>query len=339
MVDDLEKIREEGLRQIEVGETAADLEDIRVQYLGRKGKITVILREIGKLSAEERPIVGKRANEIKKELEAVLAEKISSASHREREDRIASRSIDVTLPGRCPTRGHMHPISIVMDELVDLFVSMGYDVASGPEVETDYYNFESLNIPKDHPARDQQDTFYITEETLLRTHTSPVQTRYMEIHKPPFKMIAPGKVYRRDDDLTHSPMFFQLEGLVVGKDISFSHLKGTLEAAIHRIFPEKTAVRFRPDFFPFTEPSADVSIQCIGCGGSGCRICSGSGWLEILGAGSVDPAVFQSVGYDPEEVTGFAFGMGIERIAMLKYGIDDIRLFYQNDMRFLSQFG
>jgi len=318
--------------------SAADVDtvnDLSTQYLGRKGRITRYLRNISSLPVEERPQAGKRANEIKRSLEGEFKDtltRLASVSER------ATDRIDVSLPGRVPEKGSLHPITQITNRICSIFSQMGFDVVEGPEVETDYYNFEALNIPKNHPARDMQDTFYVSDNVVLRTHTSPTQPRVMEKQPPPVRIIAPGKVYRCDSDLTHTPMFHQVEGLLVDRHVSFADLKGTLTAFIHRMFDDQTTLRFRPSFFPFTEPSAEVDIRCVICRGKGCRVCSQTGWLEILGSGMVHPAVFENIGYDTSRYTGFAFGMGVERIAMLKYGIDDIRRYFDNDYRFLSQF-
>ena len=312
--------------------SAADLERVRVAYLGRQGRLTLLLRSLGALPAEERPLVGAAANEAKRALEALLDERL-------RRDARARARLDLTLPGRRPPRGGLHPLTLVADEIIAIFAGLGFSVAEGPEIETDYYNFEALNIPRDHPARDMQDTLYLSGETLLRTHTSPVQVRTMQARRPPVRIIVPGKVYRRDvADMSHSPMFHQVEGLAVDRSITMGDLKGTLELFAREMFGPQSRIRFRPSFFPFTEPSAEVDVLCFLCRGAGCRLCKQGGWLEILGSGMVHPRVLCNVGYDPEEVTGWAFGMGIERIAMLKYGIDDLRLFFDNDLRFLRQF-
>ena len=313
------------------------LEQVRVRFLGRKGLITQALRSLGSLPAEARPQFGQEANRLKKLLETDLEEALDRLKKTALQAEAAS-SLDVTLPGRRPDLGRLHPITQIAREICDIFIRMGFEVVEGPEVETDYYNFEALNIPKDHPARDMQDTFYVSDNIVLRTHTSPIQVRVMERQQPPVRIIAPGKTFRRDSDLTHTPMFHQVEGLLVDKDISFADLKGVLTLFVHEMFGPEVSLRFRPSFFPFTEPSAEVDIQCVICRGNGCRVCSQTGWLEILGSGMVDPAVFGFVNYDPEVYTGFAFGMGIERIAMLKFGIDDLRLFFDNDLRFLRQF-
>lgn len=337
MKNRLINIKEEALNVLSSVTDEKELNDLRVKYLGKKGVITLSLKKVGSLSSEERPEFGRQVNEVKKILEEGIKAKKDElkkkASLDEKKD-----FFDPTLPGERPARGTLHPITQVMDEVISIFTFMGFEVAEGPEIESDYYNFEALNIPKDHPARDMQDTFYITDDIVLRTHTSPVQIRTMEKESPPVRIIAPGKVYRCDSDISHTPMFHQVEGLFVDEGVSFAHLKGILKIFVHEVFGRDTALRFRPSFFPFTEPSAEVDVQCVICKGKGCRLCSNSGWLEILGAGMVDPEVFKSVNYDSEKWTGFAFGMGIERIAMLKYGIDDIRLFFENDLRFLKQF-
>lgn len=332
--EELKKIRGEALEAIEAAKDLASLEEVRVRFLGRKGRLPLMLRSIRNLSLEERPVAGQMGNSIREELEEALRRRQLDLQ-RERSEK---PGLDVTLPGRPVPRGTIHVVTQTLEEIVSIFVSMGYEVVSGPEVELDYYNFEALNIPKDHPARDMQDTFYISDQVVLRTHTSPVQVRTMEKGPPPVQIVCPGKVYRHDSDPTHSPMFHQVEGLVVDRGVTFADLKGTLRAFVERIFGPSTPLRFRPSFFPFTEPSAEVDIQCVICKGSGCGLCGQSGWLEILGSGMVDPAVFGFVDYDPEEYSGFAFGLGVERIAMLRHGIDDIRLFYENDLRFLRQF-
>ncbi len=334
----MEDLKQKFLDELKSVKNLADLSNLKVKYLGRKGIITSDLKSISSLSSEERPLYGKKINDIKQFIEAEIDARESNFKKEELRKQLLSDSLDITLSGKFVPFGREHPINKTLTKITDIFVKMGFSVEEGPEVELDYYNFEALNIPKDHPARDMQDTFYISDDIVLRTHTSPVQVRIMEKRKPPLRFIAPGKVYRCDADITHTPMFHQVEGLMVDKGITFSNLKGVLEAFLHRMFGADTPVRFRPSFFPFTEPSAEVDIGCILCNGAGCRVCKGSGWLEILGAGMVNPRVFENVGYDPEEYSGFAFGMGIERIAMLKYSIDDIRLFFENDIRFLRQF-
>jgi phenylalanyl-tRNA synthetase alpha chain len=318
--------------------SSGELESLRVKYLGRSGALTQILKSLGTLPAEERPAVGAAANEAKRELEALLEARVAQTLAGERRRRRARERPDLTLPGRRPPQGSLHPLTQVRDEIVAVFMGLGFSVAEGPQIETDFYNFEALNIPRDHPARDMQDTFYLSPETLLRTHTSPVQIRAMRAQRPPVRIIVPGVVYRRDADITHSPMFHQVEGLAVDTNVTMADLKGTLELFARELFGARSKIRFRPSFFPFTEPSAEVDVLCFLCGGDGCRVCRQSGWLEILGSGMVHPNVLRNVGYAPEAVTGWAFGMGIERIAMLKYGIDDIRLFFENDLRFLNQF-
>jgi len=335
----------QSLKQMAVAELSKvtqmeELNDLRVKYLGKKGSLTSALKGMGALSAEERPRIGQVVNDIRAELDQIITTKSDGFKQAELARKLASEKIDVTLPGRKVNVGHKHPLTVTLERIKDIFMRMGFTTAEGPEVEQDYFNFEALNLPKDHPARDMQDSFYITEEFLMRTHTSPMQARTMQASTPnePIRIIVPGKVYRRDYDATHSPMFHQVEGLAVGKEISFADLKGTLELFIHEIFGADVGVRFRPSYFPFTEPSAEIDISCVMCGGEGCRVCSGTGWLEIMGAGMVHPRVLEMSNYDPNQVTGFAFGMGVERIAMLLYGIDDLRLFYENDLRFLRQF-
>lgn len=331
-------VKEAALKACRRAQTSTELEAIRVKYLGKKGEVTQLLRGMGKVPPEERPRLGKLVNEARDKLERALQEAGGKLAALEEQRRLEGEGVDITLPGRRPPLGHKHPLTLVLDEIKHVFRGMGFDVVQGPEVETDYYNFEALNVPKYHPARDMQDTFYITDDILLRTQTSPVQVRVMEKRKSPIRIIAPGKVYRCDADVTHSPMFHQVEGLAVDKHITFGDLKGVLKVFAEELFGKDTGVRFRPSYFPFTEPSAEIDISCVMCHGKGCRVCSHSGWLEILGAGMVHPRVLEMVGYDSEEVGGFAFGMGVERIAMLKYGVDDIRLFFENDARFLAQF-
>lgn len=334
----LQELASEARRRIEAATGPADLESARVEYLGRKGILTRRLREIGSLPPDERRVMGQALNAIREELEALVQRRRSQIEAEELERRLGSERIDVTLPGRRPPLGGVHPIYRVLHDIVEVFVGMGFEVVEGPEVELDYYNFQALNIPKDHPARDMQDTFYLADEVVLRTHTSPMQIRTMLSRRPPVRVVVPGKVYRRDADVTHSPVFHQVEGLLVDHNVRMSDLKGVLTEFARAMYGPNRAVRFRPSYFPFTEPSAEMDVQCGVCRGAGCRSCKGSGWLEILGAGMVHPQVFRNVGYDPETYTGFAFGLGVERIAMLRYGIDDIRLFYENDLRFLKQF-
>jgi phenylalanyl-tRNA synthetase alpha chain len=329
------QLEEKALRELKtIGDEAA-LERFRVAYLGKKGLLTSWMKRLGELSPEERPEAGKLANQVKDRLSRKFQEVQRGLAEGARSK---VSSLDVTLPGRQTPRGSLHPITQVMQEICGIFVRMGYKVVKGPNVELDYYNFEALNIPKDHPARDMQDTFYVSDNVVLRTHTSPMQVRTMESQPPPVSVIAPGKVYRRDSDVSHTPMFHQVEGLLVDRGVTLGDLKGTLTGFVHQMFGSETSLRFRPSFFPFTEPSAEVDIRCVLCKGKGCRTCSNTGWLEILGSGMVDPEVYRFVHYDPEIYSGFAFGMGVERIAMLKYGIDDIQLFFRNDVRFLRQF-
>jgi len=334
MKEKLLELKTKALEDLKKINDVSGLEEFRIRYLGKKGLLSALMKNIGKLPPEDVPQVGKIANEVREEITKQYEDLKKKLQQKEKKERF----IDVTLPGRSPERGHIHPITTVIKEVCDIFSKMGFRVVTGPEVELDYYNFEALNIPKDHPARDMQDTFYITENLLLRTHTSPIQVRVMEVQKPPVAIICPGKVYRRDSDVSHTPMFHQVEGLLVDRSVTFGDLKGVLTLFVHKMFGKDTKLRFRPSFFPFTEPSAEVDIQCVICKGKGCRTCGFTGWLEILGSGMVDPEVYRFVGYDQEKYTGFAFGMGIERIAMLKYGIEDIQMFYKNEMRFLGQF-
>ena len=341
MKEKLESLREEALVVLNDVQDATMLQELKVRYLGKKGALTEILRSMGSLSAEERPVIGQVVNEVRGAIEAIIEEKQAQFIAEETNRRLAEETIDVTLPGRELPTGAIHPLNKIAQEIEDVFVGLGYTIEEGPEVETDYFNFEALNLPKDHPARDMQDTFYITEDILMRTHTSPVQARTMKAKRgqAPVRILCPGKVYRRDDDdATHSYQFNQVEGLVIGKDISMSNLKSTLLQFAQKMFGEQTQIRLRPSFFPFTEPSAEVDVTCAKCGGSGCRMCKHTGWIEILGCGMVHRKVLEMGGYNPDEVSGFAFGMGIDRIALLKYGIDDIRHFYTNDVRFISQF-
>lgn len=340
MEQELQRIKEVALAAIKSANDAQALQDVRVKYLGKKGEVTALLKGLGKLSLEERPKMGALVNEVRQALEAELDALKASMEAAALNARLEEEKIDITLPGRAPKTGHIHPLTTVNEMIEEFFMKMGYTVEEGPEVEQDYYNFECLNLPKDHPARDMQDSFYITENFLLRTHTSPVQARTMQRHEPnsPIRMIAPGKVYRWDYDATHSPVFHQVEGLIIDEHITFADLKGTIETFLRHMFGDDTKVRFRTSFFPFTEPSAEVDISCVMCGGEGCRVCSHTGWLEILGCGMVHPKVLEINGYDPTKVKGFAFGMGVERIAMLLYGIGDLRLFFEDDVRFLEQF-
>ena len=337
MKEKLQLIKAEAMAAIASPE--ANLEDIRIKYLGKKGELTSILRGMGTLSAEERPIVGQLANEVRAEIEGAIKARSTELAAKELENKLVAEKVDVTVPGKAPAMGHIHPLTATQRELENIFIGMGFSIIEGPEVEYDYYNFEALNIPKDHPARDTQDTFYITDNILLRSQTSPVQVRAMEKQQPPIRVVSPGRVYRSDAvDATHSPLFHQFEGLVVDKGITMGDLKGALETFAKALFGEETKLRFRPHHFPFTEPSAEVDVSCFVCGGKGCRLCKGEGWIEILGAGMVHPFVLSNCGIDPEVYSGFAFGVGIERVAMARYGIDDMRHLYENDMRFLEQF-
>jgi len=340
MREELLKIREQGRLELDSAQSLEELNELRIKYLGKKGLLTQVVRGMGSLDPAQRPIIGQLANEVRDSLEQCLTVKSGELQQQALLKKLEAEVIDVTLPGKPFVSGNKHPLTLILEEIKAIFTGMGFAVAEGPEIELDYYNFEALNIPKDHPARDMQDSFYITDEILLRTHTSPVQARVMQAMTPelPVKIIAPGKVFRRDDDATHSPMFHQVEGLLVDKKITFADLKGTLLTFARQMFGAERQIRLRPSYFPFTEPSAEVDISCFKCGGRGCNLCKDTGWIEILGSGMVHPRVLQMSGYDPEEVTGFAFGMGVERIAMLKYGIDDLRLLFENDVRFLSQF-
>jgi len=339
MQEMLKQIKEKTLENIQKASDLKALEDIRVNVLGKKGELTKVLRGMKDLTKEERPVVGKLANEVRETIEKLLENAKADLSKKARELQLKKEVIDVTMPARRNTLGHRHPMNVVLDDIKDIFIGMGYSIVEGPEVETDYYNFKALNIPENHPARDEQDTFYINKDFVLRTSTSPVQVRTMEKTKPPIRVISPGRVYRSDEvDATHSPVFNQIEGLVVDKNITMSDLKGALEVFIKELYGEDVKVKFRPHYFPFTEPSAEVDVSCVMCGGKGCRVCKGSGWIEILGCGMVHPKVLEMSGIDPKEYSGFAFGMGLERITMLRYGIEDLRLFYENDIRFLQQF-
>lgn len=341
MKEKLEALKVEALAKLQEVMDPQVLNDLRVKYLGKKGELTEVLRGMGGLSAEERPVIGQVANQVRSAIEEIIGAKQETFQQQETQQRLQAEKVDVTLPGRRMHQGGIHPLSRVVQEIEDIFIGMGYRVAEGPEVETDYYNFEALNLPKNHPARDMQDSFYLTDDLLMRTQTSPVQIRTMQAMEGevPVKIICPGKVFRRDDDdATHSFQFHQIEGLVIGSNIRMSDLKGTLQQFVQEMFGPNTGIRLRPSFFPFTEPSVEVDVSCFKCGGNGCRLCKQSGWLEILGAGMVHPNVLKMGGYDPAKYSGFAFGMGVERIAMLKYGIDDIRHFYNNDMSFVKQF-
>lgn len=339
MKKELEKLKEEFDFDLMNSNSQKDIENVRVKYLGKKGALTGILKQMGTLSADERPVIGKISNEIRNYISKSIEEKTAKLKFAETQNRLQSEKIDVTLPGKRIRLGHKHPMSIILDEVKDIFIGMGFNVVEGPEVESDYYNFEALNLSKNHPARDTQDTFYIDENTLLRTQTSSVQIRTMEKQKPPIRIISPGRVYRSDEvDATHSPIFNQIEGLVVDKGISFSDLKWTLETFIKKLYGNNTALRFRPHHFPYTEPSAEMDVECFSCHGKGCALCKGEGFIEILGCGMVHPKVLENCGIDSEEYSGFAFGVGLERMAMRRYKIHDLRLFYENDFRFLKQF-
>ena len=337
MKDLLEQIRQSAMEQL--SRVDADLSEIRVKYLGKKGELTAVLRSMGSLSPEERPAFGQRANEVRAQIEAEIERRQTEMKSAMRDRALRAEKLDVTVPGEDVPFGHIHPLSRVQHEIEDIFIGMGYSIAEGPEVELDYYNFQALNIPPEHPARDTQDTFYITDNVLLRSQTSPVQVHVMEKERPPIRILSPGRVYRSDAvDATHSPLFHKIEGIVVDRGVTMGDLKGTLAMFARRMFGSDTKIRFRPHHFPFTEPSAEVDVSCFACGGKGCRFCKGEGWIEILGAGMVHPNVLSGCSIDPEEYSGFAFGLGVERVALLKYHIDDMRLLYENDVRFLGQF-
>lgn len=339
MREKLEAIKEIALKELREAKSKAELDNIRVKYLGKKGELTQILRGMGSLSAEERPIIGKIANEVREALESFIEDASNNIKNIEKELKLKKEVIDISMPGKKQLLGKRHPLSLTIESIQDIFLSMGFSIVEGPEVELDYYNFEALNIPKNHPARGEQDTFYINDNVVLRTQTSPLQIRTMEKQKPPIKVVAPGKVYRSDAvDASHSPIFYQMEGLVVDKGITFADLKETLDLFAKRMFGEKAITKFRPHHFPFTEPSAEMDATCFLCQGEGCKLCKGSGWIEILGCGMVHPQVLRNCGIDPEVYSGFAFGFGIDRMVMLRYGIDDIRLLYESDVRFLNQF-
>ncbi|MDO4534979.1 MAG: phenylalanine--tRNA ligase subunit alpha [Clostridium perfringens] len=339
MQEQLKNIENVALEELRLAKDSLAIENIRVKYLGKKGELTTILRSMGGLSKEERPIMGKLVNEVKGTLEAKLEEVLNEIKVKEKNEKLANEVIDISIPGTKNLIGKRHPLELTLDSMKEIFVSMGFTIEEGPEVEKDYYNFEALNIPKNHPARSEQDTFYINDNIVLRTQTSPVQARVMEKQEPPIKMISPGKVFRSDAvDATHSPIFYQMEGLVIDKGITFADLKGTLELFAKKMFGDKVKTKFRPHHFPFTEPSAEMDATCFVCNGKGCRVCKGEGWIEILGCGMVHPDVLRNCGIDPEVYSGFAFGFGVDRMVMLKYGIDDIRLLYESDMRFLNQF-
>lgn len=337
MKEKLQNIKEEALAALSKAD--ADVESLRIKYLGKKGELTAVLRGMGALTAEERPVIGQLANEVRAAIEEKISARAAELKSAAQDMKLSAEKVDVTVPGKEVKRGNLHPLTKAQRELEDIFIGMGFEIVEGPEVELDYYNFQALNIPPEHPARDTQDTFYITDNILLRSQTSPVQVRTMEKKRPPIRIISPGRVYRSDAvDATHSPLFHQLEGLVVDKNITMGDLKGTLELFAKRMFGEDTKIRFRPHHFPFTEPSAEVDVSCFKCGGKGCRFCKGEGWIEILGAGMVHPNVLRGCDIDPDEYSGFAFGLGIERIVLLKHHIDDMRLLYENDVRFIKQF-
>ena len=338
MKAELEAIQAAALEALKDVKTAEALESLRIEYFGRRGKLTDVMKGMGQLSKEERPVIGKLANEVRASLTDAFEATKNALESEHQEQQLKAEAIDITLPGRKPAYGKAHPVMQTLERIEAIFTQMGFQVVTGPEVETEHYNFDALNTPPDHPARDLHDTFYLTDGHLLRTHNSPVQIRAMESQKPPVRIIVPGKAYRVDYDVSHTPMFHQVEGLLVDKHVTFSELKGVLVSFARQLFGDQTQMRFRPHFFPFTEPSAEMDITCTVCRGDGCRSCGHTGWIEILGAGAVDPEVFRAVNYDPEEVTGFAFGMGVERIANLQFRIPDIRTFYENDLRFLKQF-
>ncbi len=339
MKEQLRAISERAAAALKEVKAQSELEELRVAYLGKKGELTSILKQMGKLSAEERPAMGQLANAVRSEIEAKIAEKTALIKKAEQDKKLEKETVDITLPGKKGKKGGLHPLNTVLKDMINIFQSMGFDVVDGPEIETEYYNFEALNVPADHPARDMQDTFYVGDGLILRSQTSATQIRTMENRKPPIRMICPGRVYRADDvDATHSPVFHQIEGLVVDKGITMCDLKGTLEQFAREIYGSDTKVKFRPSFFPFTEPSVEVDVSCSECGGKGCRVCKGSGWIEILGAGMVHPRVLERCGIDPEEYSGFAFGIGLDRLTTTRYKISDIRLLFENDIRFLSQF-
>ena len=339
MKEKLNKIKSMASEAFAASNTLESLEELRVKFLGKKGELTSVMKGMGALSPEERPVMGQLANEVRDYISEKLEESKTALLAAVEEKKIREETIDVTIPGKCPQKGAKHPLTQVLDDLKDIFIGMGFSIAEGPEVELDYYNFEALNIPKDHPARDTQDTFYINENVVLRTQTSPMQIRTMEKQKPPIRVLAPGRVYRSDAvDATHSPVFHQVEGIVIDKGVTMADLKGTLETFVHKLYGEETRLRFRPHHFPFTEPSAEVDISCFNCGGKGCNICKGEGWIEILGCGMVHPKVLKNCNIDPDIYSGFAFGIGLERVAQFRYDVKDMRMYYENDMRFLKQF-
>ncbi len=339
MKEQLTALRATALEELQGLNDLKQLEDFRVRYMGKKGSVTALLRGMGALSAEERPVMGQMVNQLRQELEQAVSDKLVAIQDALQKEKLAAETLDVTMPGKREGKGSLHPLNVVLNDIIDIFQSMGFDIVDGPEVETDYYNFQALNVPEDHPARDMQDTFYLAENLLLRTQTSAAQARTMEERKPPIRIICPGRVYRADEvDATHSPVFHQIEGLVIDKGITMCDLKGVLEQFAQEIYGEETKVRFRPSFFPFTEPSVEVDVTCSECGGKGCRVCKGAGWIEILGAGMVHPNVLRAGGIDPDVYTGFAFGIGLDRLTTTRYKISDIRLLFENDVRFLEQF-
>ncbi|MFQ3231314.1 phenylalanine--tRNA ligase subunit alpha [Reinekea sp.] len=337
-MDTLNKLHTDALEAVSAASNAQELDDLRVKFLGKKGEITSLLKTLGKLTAEERPAAGAKINEVKEAVSNAINDRKANIDQEALAEKLAGEKIDVTAPGRRQSFGGLHPVTMTSRRMESFFTNIGYEIATGPEIEDDYHNFEALNIPSHHPARAMHDTFYFDAQTLLRTHTSPVQVRTMEAGKPPFRIICPGRVYRCDSDLTHSPMFHQMEGLMIDEKVSFADLKGTIEEFLRVFFEKELPVRFRPSYFPFTEPSAEVDIACVMCNGEGCRVCSQTGWIEILGCGMVHPDVLRASGVDPEKYQGFAFGMGVERMAMLRYGVNDLRLFFENDLKFLGQF-
>ena len=338
MQGDLEQLKDDGLKAVEQAGDLKQLDEVRVRFLGKKGAITDLMKGLGKLSPEERPKAGQAINEVKQAIQQAIEGRKEALETEALNAKLASEAVDVTLPGRGQRPGGLHPITRTLERIEELFGQLGFEVAEGPEIEDDFHNFEALNIPESHPARAMHDTFYFDAHTVLRTHTSPVQVRVMEHRQPPLRILAPGRVYRCDSDLTHTPMFHQIEGLMVDEHTSFADLKGTLDDFLRNFFEQELAVRFRPSYFPFTEPSAEADIQCVMCGGEGCRVCSHTGWIEVLGCGMVHPEVFRHVNIDSERYTGFAFGIGVERLAMLRYGVNDLRIFFENDLRFLEQF-
>lgn len=338
MKEKIESIKSAALLAVEEADSSAALNDVRVRFLGKNGEMTSLMKLLGTVSKEERPAMGKALNDVRVEIESALDAKIAAVSEREKQARLAAEAVDVTLPAKTRRTGTLHPLTQVREDIIKVFLGMGFSVAEGPEIESDLFNFQLLNVPKDHPARDMQDTFYVNDNFVLRTHTSPMQARIMTTQQPPVRVVIPGRVYRSDDDASHSPIFHQIEGLAVDKHITMGDLEGCLQTFAEQLFDKDTKIRLRPSYFPFTEPSVEVDVTCAICHGKGCRICKGTGWVEILGAGIVNPAVLDMCGIDSKEYSGFAFGMGIERIAMIKYGIPNIKLFYENDVRFLKQF-